>query len=67
MAAASERSPLLGHNDRQTSPSARSVSSDSGSDTLVDLGEQAATSVQLGWVLTGLWSAVFLGALDGTW
>ncbi|KAL5530624.1 hypothetical protein ACEPAF_6882 [Sanghuangporus sanghuang] len=67
-----ERTPLLIHDDRP--PSCYSSSDDDSRSSISTCCSSPAESVPLNkvskydliWVLTGLWSAVFLGALDGT-
>lgn len=53
-----ETSPLLGHQGTES----RHVASENTPET----NDKKADGVNLVWVLTALWSAVFLGALDGS-
>ncbi|KAL5508354.1 hypothetical protein ACEPAH_5973 [Sanghuangporus vaninii] len=68
-----ERTPLLIHDDRPPSCYSSSTDDDSRSGTSTCCSSPAesvplnkVSKYDLIWVLTGLWSAVFLGALDGT-
>lgn len=70
----SERTPLLPADTQSRPPSytSRRSTSDGSSDHEAESPEAAGglnkvSRTDLIWILLGLWSAVFLGALDGAW
>ena len=65
-----QRPPSYRSHDRGTSPSSSiaSIDDDDDSDSILSSSNGPANKLSradLVWVLAGLWSAVFLGALDG--